>query len=159
VLRTAGRARPFQFAARAFAAGVCYLLAMRLSAALAFVLALLAAPALAQQACAPPLAPMLKVELYFGFGIEGRRPVSDREWARFVAQELTPHFPGLTVLDARGAWRKGQHEMREHSKLVVVVTKDGAVTHNQIAEVTDAYKRRFHQASVGIVTQPVCAAF
>jgi hypothetical protein len=69
------------------------------------------------------------------------------------------HFPGLTVLDARGAWRKGQHEMREHSKLVVVVTKDGAVTHNQIAEVTDAYKRRFHQASVGIVTQPVCAAF
>ena len=132
---------------------------MRLSAALAFVLALLAAPALAQQACAPPLAPMLKVELYFGFGIEGRRPVSDSEWARFVTHELTHRFPGLTVLDARGAWRKGQHEMREHSKLVVVVAEDGPATRNAIAEVTEAYKERFHQSSVGIVTQAVCAAF
>lgn len=126
---------------------------------LALALTLIVTPALAQQSCAPPLAPMLKVELYFGMSVDGHHAVSDREWARFLAQELTARFPGLTVLDARGAWRKDQHEMREHSKLVIVVTKDGAVTHNQIAEVTEAYKRRFHQTSVGIVTQPVCAVF
>lgn len=126
---------------------------------LALALTLIVTPALAQQSCAPPLAPMLKVELYFGMSVDGHHAVSDREWARFLAQELTARFPGLTVLDARGAWRKDQHEMREHSKLVIVVTKDGAVTHNQIAEVTEAYKRRFHQTSVGIVAQPVCAVF
>ena len=129
-------------------------------ALLAVTLALLVTPAIAQQpACAPPLAPMLRVELYFGMGVHGRRPVSEGEWARFVTHELTHRFPGLTVLDARGAWRKGEHEMREHSKMVVVVTEDGPATRNAIAEAADAYKQRFHQSAVGIVTQAVCAAF
>src|SRR3569623_1138513 len=129
-------------------------------ALLAVTLALLATPALAQQpACAPPLAPMLRVELYFGMGVHGRRPVSESEWARFVTHELTHRFPGLTVLDARGAWRKGEHEMREHSKMVVVVTEDGPAPRNAITEVADAYMQRFHQSAVGIVTQAVCAAF
>ncbi|MGN6573298.1 MAG: DUF3574 domain-containing protein [Pseudolabrys sp.] len=127
---------------------------------LAVALALLATPALAQQSsCAPPLTQHVRIELYFGMSVHGRRPVSDREWARFVSHELTHRFPGLSVLDARGAWRKGEHELREHSKLVVVVTEDGPATRNAIAEVADAYKQRFHQTSVGIVTQPVCAAF
>jgi hypothetical protein len=63
------------------------------------------------------------------------------------------------VLDARGAWQKDGHELREHSKLVVVVTEDGPATRNAIAEVSETYKQRFHQSAVGIVTQPVCAAF
>lgn len=126
----------------------------------ALALALIAMPALAQQPpCVPPLTPQLRIEMYFGMGVAGRRPVSDGEWARFVTHELTHRFPGLTVLDARGAWRKGQHEMREHSKQVVVVTEDGPATRNAIAEVAEAYKERFHQSSVGIVTQAVCAAF
>jgi hypothetical protein len=126
----------------------------------ALALILMAAPALAQQPpCAPPLTAHMRIELYFGLGVHGRRPVSDSEWARFVTHELTHRFPGLTVLVARGAWRKGQHEMREHSKLVVVVAEDGPATRNAIAEVTEAYKERFHQSSVGIVTQAVCAAF
>lgn len=138
---------------------MCYASGMRSAfAALAFML--LAGPVVAQQpACAPPLMPHLRIELYFGMGVDGHRPVSDREWARFVAHELTHRFPGLTVLDARGAWRKGEHEMREHSRLVVVVTEDGPATRNAIAEATEAYKQRFHQQSVGIVTQPVCATF
>jgi hypothetical protein len=119
----------------------------------------LATPALAQQACAPPLTPHLRVEFYFGLSVDGRHSVGDRDWARFVAQELTHRFPGLTVLDARGAWRKEGHELREHSKLVVVVTEDGPATRNAIAEVSETYKHRFHQSAVGIVTQPVCAAF
>src|SRR6185437_5428879 len=116
-------------------------------------------PALAQQSCMPPLAPMLRVEFYFGRNIVHHAAVSDREWARFVTRELTPRFPGLTVLDAQGAWRDGKREVREASKLVIVVTKDETATRAAIAAVSDAYKQRFHQTSVGIVTQPVCAAF
>jgi hypothetical protein len=125
----------------------------------ALLLFLLTGPALAQQPCPPPLKPMLRVELYFGLSSKDRAPVSRHEWARFVAQDLAPRFPGLTVLDARGVWRDGKREVREASKLVVVVTQDGAATRGAVAEVTEAYKRRFHQQSVGIVAQPVCAAF
>jgi hypothetical protein len=133
---------------------------MPTKAVFALAITLLAWPVRAQQpACAPPLTPQLRIEFYFGMGVQGHRPVGDREWARFVAQELTHRFPGLTVLDARGAWRKGEHEMREHSKVVVVVTEDGPTTRNAVAEVADSYKHRFHQTAVGIVTQPVCAAF
>lgn len=132
---------------------------MRLQA-IPLALVLLATPAFAQQpSCAPPLKPMLRVELYFGLSSKDRAPVSRREWARFVARDLAPRFSGLTVLDGRGVWRDGTREVREVSKLVVVVTQDGAAARGAVAEATEAYKRRFHQQSVGIVAQPVCAAF
>jgi hypothetical protein len=132
----------------------------RVLAAFALSYAVLTIPALAQQAtCTPPLAPMLRVEFYFGRNIVHHAPVGDRAWARFVTTELTPRFPGLTVLDAQGAWRDGKREVREPSKLVIVVTKDEPTTREAIVAVSDAYKRRFRQTSVGIVTQPVCAAF
>ena len=126
---------------------------------LALALTVLATPALAQQTCAPPLSPMLRIEFYFGRAVGHRAPVSDRAWTRFVAQELTPRFSGLTVLDGRGVWRDGKRVVREASEQVIVVAKDDAATRDAIAAVSDAYKHRFHQTSVGIVTQPVCAAF
>lgn len=132
---------------------------MPVKAILALLLVSLAMPALAQQTCIPPLKPMLRVEFYFGRTIVHHAPVSDRAWARFVTTELTPRFPGLTVLDARGAWRDGKRERREASKLVIVVTKEDPSAREAIAAVSHAYKRGFHQTSVGIVTQPVCAAF
>ena len=126
----------------------------------ALALAFLASPALAQQqSCAPPLAPMLRVEFYFGLAIKGHAPVTRAEWEGFVGRELTPRFPGLTVLDARGVWRDRQREVREATKVVVVVTADGPAIQSAIAAVSEAYKHRFHQSSVGIVTQRVCAAF
>ena len=127
---------------------------------LAAAVLLLCAPAQAQErACAPPLEPMLRAELYFGRSIHGGRHVSDREWAQFLTHELTPRFPGLTVLDARGAWKRGEHQMRELTKVVVVVLPDGTAARGQIAAVAEAYKTRFHQSSVGIVSQAVCASF
>jgi len=114
----------------------------------------------AQQAgCTPPLERMLRTELFFGRSVAGRRPVTDREWAQFLTHELTPRFPGLTVLDGRGAWRHDGHEVREASKVVVIVLPDTPAARGEIAAATEAYKHRFHQQSVGIVMQSVCAAF
>jgi hypothetical protein len=128
--------------------------------AASLLILLLCAPAHAQDStCTPPLKSMLRVELYFGRSIKGSRPVSDREWAQFVSRELTPRFPGLTMLDGRGAWRRGEHEMREQTKIVIVVLPDSPANRGQIAAATDAYKEAFQQTSVGIVSQPVCAAF
>ena len=112
-----------------------------------------------QPGCPPPLEKMLRAELYFGRSVAGRRPVTDREWAQLVSHELTPRFPGVTVLEGRGAWRHEGHEVREGSKLVVIVLPETIAARGEIAAVADAYKHRFRQQSVGIVVQSVCAAF
>src|ERR1700720_3138159 len=48
----------------------------------------------------PTQKPMLVVELFFGRNIPGRSPVSEAEWADFVARVITPNFPdGFTVFN------------------------------------------------------------
>ena len=111
--------------------------------------------------CHDPLKPMLRAELFFGRDIRGHHVVSDRQWARFLVHELTPRFPdGLTVIDGRGQTRNGEDAvMREHTKVVVIVTADAGGVRARIAAVVAAYKELFDQSSVGVVLQPVCAAF
>jgi hypothetical protein len=70
-----------------------------------------------------------------------------------------PRFPGLTILDAQGAWRENEREVREKTKLVIVALPDTAANREQIAAAAEAYKKRFRQMSVGIMTQLVCASF
>lgn len=132
-----------------------------LKAVIAVAVAALAFPARAQDvACQQPLKPMLRAELYFGRNIGARLGVSERQWARFRDSELTPLFPdGLTVIDGKGQWRNGAPIVREPSKIVIVMTADDAAARARIAAATAAYIKRFHQKSVGVVTQPVCAAF
>lgn len=128
---------------------------------LVLLLASLARAAGAQDlSCPGPLKPMLRTELFFGRHAGDRLAVSDKQWTRFVARELTPRFPdGLTVLDGTGQWRDGGRVMREPSKIVIVVTAADAEARERIAAATKAYVARFRQKSVGVVTQPVCAAF
>lgn len=105
---------------------------------------------------------MLRAELYFGRNIGGRLGVSDRQWTRFLAREITPRFPdGLTVLEAKGQWRDpARHALvREPSKLVIIVAPDDAGTRRRLADIAAVYKKRFHQKSVGLVLRAVCAAF
>ena len=125
-------------------------------------LCLLAATAQAQEpTCAAPAKAMLRAELMFGRTIGGGLGVTEARWRDYVARELTPRFPdGLTVLDAQGQWRNPQGVLtRERSKLVIVVTTDDAGARERLAAAAEAYKRRFHQQSVGVVTRPACAAF
>jgi hypothetical protein len=102
---------------------------------------------------------MLRAELYFGRGLPNRG-VSEAQWARFAADVFTAQFPdGLTVLDGHGQWRDGARIIRERSTVVIAVMPDGPQARERITAAAEAYKTRFHQKSVGIVTQTVCAAF
>jgi hypothetical protein len=112
--------------------------------------------------CNAPLRSMQRIELMFGRNMRDHLRVGDAAWARFLAREITPRFPdGLTVLDAAGQWRDpaGGRVVREPSKLVIIVTPDSAPADDRIAAIVAAYKHRFRQKSVGIVTSPACAAF
>jgi hypothetical protein len=113
-------------------------------------------------ACNAPQRAMQQIELMFGRNIAGHLRVGEAAWSRFLAREITPRFPdGLTVLDASGQWRDpvGGRMVREPSKMVIIVTADDAPVRDRIAAIVAAYKQRFRQRSIGVISRSVCAAF
>jgi Protein of unknown function (DUF3574) len=113
-------------------------------------------------ACRGSQRSMLSAELLFGRKSADRIVVTEREWAGFVEQEITPRFPdGLTVLDATGQWRDPAvgRAVREPSKIVIILFRDDPAAHERLDAIAEAYKRRFDQRSVGIVIKPACASF
>ena len=126
-------------------------------------LLLLAGCAAAPQPCPAGAGPATIAEAYFGRNVKTRAPVTDAEWARFMADIVTPAFPdGLTVLDGAGQWRNAAGQIsREDSKVLVLVLpgQDQAAASARLALVTAAWKARFAQESVLTVFRAGCAAF
>ena len=127
------------------------------------ILLLLAGCATAPQPCPVGASPATIAEAYFGRNVKTRAPVTDAEWARFMADTVTPAFPdGLTVLDGAGQWRNGVGQIsREDSKILLLVLpgQDKAAASARLAPVTAAWKARFAQESVLTVFRAGCAAF
>ena len=101
-------------------------------------------------------------ELLFGRNIGDRLGVSETQWARFVDREISPRFPdGLTVLDAKGAWRDTARNtiVHEPSKVVEIVLPGKPDDVDELNRIAQAYKARFRQQSVGIVIRAACVSF
>jgi len=110
----------------------------------------------------PPEERMLIAELFFGRTIKGRGPLTDAEWAEFAAQTITPNFPdGFTVFDGDGQWRNPQTGQiaSDRTKILLVAAKREPDLARRLSAVIDAYKARFHQQSVGVITRDSCAVF
>ena len=126
-------------------------------------LLLLAGCAAAPPSCPAGASTATIAEAYFGQNVKTRAPVSQAEWARFMAEVVTPAFPdGLTVLDGAGQWRNAAGQIsREDSKvlLLVLLGQDQAAASARLAPVTAAWKARFAQESVLAVFRTGCAAF
>lgn len=104
---------------------------------------------------------MVRLELVFGTSRPDRRPVSETEWAEFVADEVTPSFPaGLTVLNGLGQWQDGDGRLaRERSKVLVIWYEPGDRAEAGIEAIRAAYKQRFDQESVMRVESDACVSF
>ena len=106
---------------------------------------------------------MLVAELFFGRDRGEHKIVSDAEWSDFLGSVVTPQFPdGLTVFDGYGQWRNpatGVIGRSPNVKVVLIAVPRGADLAGRFAAVIDAYKSRFHQQSVGVITRNSCAAF
>jgi hypothetical protein len=101
-------------------------------------------------------------ELLFGRDIGNHVGVSESAWTRFVAHEITPRFPdGLTITNAIGQWRDpaSGRVVREPSKRVEIVLPGHSDYEARLDAIVAAYKRRFHQHSVGIIVQAACVSF
>jgi hypothetical protein len=133
------------------------------AALLVSALAGCAEPPMAAYACLLPSEQrMLVAELFFGRTIRGRGPLGDAEWSEFAAQTLTPNFPdGFTVTDGNGQWQNPatREITRQPSKIVLVAARRTPDLGQRLTAVIDAYKTRFNQQSVGIITRDSCAAF
>jgi hypothetical protein len=120
------------------------------------MLVLVSPPALAASCPLPDQKPMLLVKMYFGQNRD------TRAWENFLARTVTLRFPaGLTVYEAKGQWTdpKTGRLAHERSRVVEIATPDTAAARTNIAEIARLYRRDFHQQSVGVVTQQVCAHF
>lgn len=126
------------------------------------MLALLLAASMAASCPLASQKPMIEAQLFFGRDIAGRAPVSDAQWTDFVAAVLARDFPdGFTVSDGNGEWRdpKSRKVVREQTKIVTIAASRSPDFAKKLQDVTDAYRARFHQQSVGLATYDVCAAF
>jgi hypothetical protein len=107
--------------------------------------------------CSGSQKPWMVAELLFA-----REHVSDRNWDRFLAMEITRRFPeGLTVYDARGQWRPPgkQRILRERTKVVMIAAPPGPDNDARLQQVIKAYKTHFKQQSVGLIVHPACVSF
>lgn len=109
--------------------------------------------------CLSGTEPARTAELLFGRNIPAGGSVDDAEWAGFVAEELAPRFPGFTVSDALGQWTGAAGVEHERSKLVLLVLPGDADDHARLEAVRQAYKARFGQESVLLISRAACIAF
>lgn len=106
--------------------------------------------------------PMRVIRLYFGETIAGGGRVTRHDWSAFLRDTVTPRFPdGFTVYDGYGQWMdpKTHRIGSEPSKIVEVAVPVAVDIKDMVASITAAYRRRFQQQSVGVVTMQACAAF
>ena len=100
-------------------------------------------------------------ELFFGRNVGEKAVVSEADFRKFVDEDVTPKFPdGLTVLDGGGQWRGEENRLiREASKVLMIILPKGRDGSARVEAVRNAYKSRFHQESVLLITQSACVSY
>lgn len=105
---------------------------------------------------------MLSARLFFGEDIAGRGPLTQAEWNAFLAKTVTPRFPaGFTVYEASGQWQGpgNRRIIKENTKVIEIEAQNSPALRASLDAIAGAYKREFHQDSVGLVTTIACARF
>lgn len=105
---------------------------------------------------------MVVAELFFGLTVPGGGSVTDAEWSAFAAETVTPNFPdGFTAFGGEGQWHNPAtgRISRQPTKILLIAAKPAPDLAARLSSVAEAYKARFRQQSVGMITRDACAAF
>jgi hypothetical protein len=134
---------------------------MRRAGALLLALMLAGCSTLQPQRCPAGQERLKTAQLFFGRNIGDRPGVTDAQFRKFVDEELTPRFSdGLTILDGGGQWKGDENKLiRESAKVVLIVLPKQGDPQARLEAVRAAYKQRFKQQSVLLVTQRSCVSF
>lgn len=94
----------------------------------------------------------LRTELFFGTAKADGSTVSEDEWKKFLADEVTPRFPGgFTVLTGDGQFRNDAGEIVREKSFVLIILypfKTRRSDRRKIEEIRKAYIKAFAQQSV-----------
>jgi hypothetical protein len=115
--------------------------------------------------CPGAAAPFIRTELFFGSNKPDGSVVSERDFARFLDQEITPRFPdGLTLLTGLGQFKGSSGVIeRERSMLLILLypRETARASGAKIEAIRTAYKIQFSQESVLRADErlPECVSF
>lgn len=102
--------------------------------------------------------PFLRTELFFGTAKPDGSAVSETEWQKFLADEVTPRFPdGFTVVAGDGQFRNDKGEIVREKSFVLIVLYEAKTrkgSRRKIEEIRQAYVKAFQQQSVLRVDYP-----
>jgi hypothetical protein len=100
-------------------------------------------------------------EIYFGRHFSDRGEISERQFADFLSQHVTPSFPaGMTVYDAYGQMQHSSGEIvRQKTKVVVLVNRNSKADDEAIKKIIAAYRSEFENPQVMMLTRPVKPVF
>lgn len=100
----------------------------------------------------------IRTELFFGTDRDEGPDVTEEDWNRFLADEITPRFPdGLTVLTGYGQFRNSSGQIIREASFVVVLlypVEERSEKSVKIEEIRELYKECFQQESVLRVDYP-----
>lgn len=134
----------------------------KLSAAAIIQIALVVTTPAAASSCLAGGQETLVVDLMFGRNIGNRLGVSERAFRSFVDREVTERFPdGFTVLDTIGQYRAPGSSaiVKEPGKQITIALSDESRDLPRVREVVEAYKVRFKQQSVAVISHRSCVTF
>jgi hypothetical protein len=103
-----------------------------------------------------------QVQARLFFGLHGSAGiVSEREWALFLGQIVTPRFPdGLTVFEASGQWHGRARQLeQEPARVVEIVHDDSPSARSFINQIVTVYKARYQQQSVMVTRTHIDVCF
>ncbi|WP_293908190.1 DUF3574 domain-containing protein [Phenylobacterium sp.] len=131
---------------------------MRRAGALIAILALGGCATQPKLACPAGQSQLRTAQLFLAAKAPAR--LSDKDFSRFVDQEVTPRFPdGVTVVNGGGRWKGDGNEMiRDAAKVVLIVLRAKGDNLARVEAVRAAYRTRFNQESVVVVPPAACAA-
>jgi len=135
--------------------------ARRSRALLAPILALFLSACTGSRPPAPSMCAQRILErAYFGMNTPDGE-VTEREWRRFVDEEVTPRFPdGLTIIEGQGQWRgESGRIVREPSRILEIVHPESPSAEESVADIARAYRKRFSQEAVLVLKSPASACF
>ncbi|GAA0583013.1 DUF3574 domain-containing protein [Streptomyces crystallinus] len=98
--------------------------------------------------------PYIATHLYFGTGRhQGKPPITDAEFMKFVADVVTPRFPsGLTLQEGRGQWRDKDGDInreRSYELTVLYPVKEARTRDGDIEYIRKLYCSMYELESVG----------
>ena len=100
-------------------------------------------------------------EIYFGRNISAGGEISEQQFTEFLSNEVTPAFPaGMTVYDAYGQMQHSNREIvKQKTKVVVLVHKNSKADDDAINKITTAYRSKFGNPQVMLLTKQVKPVF